>query len=102
MFCRPNFWYWESVVLVQTLGLAAAQVFATSLDAFFQLTIMVVILVVGGLALAHFHPFDQEGPQTIQVWSLIHCLCTSHLTLLGSQQPACRSQLPIFSMLRSL
>ena len=66
-FHRPNFWYWESVVLVQTLGLAAAQVFATSLDAFFQLTIMIVILVVGGFALAHFHPFGQEGPQTVQV-----------------------------------
>ena len=70
-FHRPNFWYWESVVLVQTLGLAAAQVFATSLDAFFQLTIMIVILMVGSLALAHFHPFDQEGPQTIQVC----CFC---------------------------
>ena len=54
-------------MLVQTLGLAVAQVFATSLDAFFQLTIMIVILVVGGFALAHFHPFDQEGPQAVQV-----------------------------------
>ena len=54
-------------MLAQTLGLAAAQVFASALDAFFQLTIMIVILVVGSLALAHFHPFDQEGPQTIQV-----------------------------------
>ena len=64
------------VVLAQTLGLAAAQVFATSLDAFFQLTVMIVILMVGGFALAHFHPFDQEGPQTVQVCFclLLHCM----------------------------
>jgi len=55
------------VVLVQTLGLVAAQVFASSLDGFFQLTIMLVILMAGGLALAHCHPFEQEGPQIVQV-----------------------------------
>ena len=65
--CRDNFWYWETVVLVQTLGLVAAQVFASSLDGFFQLTIMLVILVAGGLALARCHPFDQEDPQSVQV-----------------------------------
>lgn len=74
MFYRPNFWYWESVVLAQTLGLAAAQVFASALDAFFQLTIMIVILIVGSLALAYLHPFDQEGPQTVQVcYSFLAC-----------------------------
>ena len=67
VLCRDNFWYWESVVLVQTLGLVAAQVFASSLDGFFQLTIMLVILMAGGLALAHCHPFEQEGPQVVQV-----------------------------------
>ena len=65
--CRDNFWYWESVVLVQTLGLVAAQAFANSLDGSFQLTIMLVILVAGGLTLAHCHPFEQEGPQIVQV-----------------------------------
>ncbi len=54
-------------MLVQTLGLVAAQVFANALDAFFQLTIMLVILIAGSLALAHFHPFEQEGPQIVQV-----------------------------------
>lgn len=67
VLCRDNFWYWESVVLAQTLGLVAAQVFASSLDGFFQLTIMLVILVAGGLALARCHPFEQEGPQSVQV-----------------------------------
>jgi len=65
--CRDNFWYWETVVLVQTLGLVAAQVFAIALDRFFQLTITLLILVAGGLALAHCHPFEQEGPQVVQV-----------------------------------
>ena len=64
---RDNFWYWETVVLVQTLGLVAAQVFAIALDGFFQLTITLLILVTGGLALAHCHPFEQEGPQVVQV-----------------------------------
>lgn len=54
-------------MLIQTLGLAAAQVFATAVGAFFQLTIMIFLLVLGSLALAHLHPFDQEGPQTVQV-----------------------------------
>ena len=66
--CRDNFWYWETVVLVQTLGLVAAQVFANSLDGFFQLTIMLVILIACSLALARCHPFEQEGPQTVQVY----------------------------------
>jgi len=65
--CRDNFWYWETVVLVQTLGLVAAQVFAIALDGFFQLAITLLILVAGGLALAHCHPFEQEGPQFVQV-----------------------------------
>ena len=54
-------------MLVQTLGLVAAQVFAIALDGFFQLTITLLILVTGGLALAHCHPFEQEGPQVVQV-----------------------------------
>jgi len=67
VLCRDNFWYWETVVLVQTLGLVAAQVFAIALDGFFQLTITLLILVAGALALAHCHPFEQEGPQFVQV-----------------------------------
>ena len=65
--CRDKFWYWETVVLVQTLGLVAAQVFAVALDGSFQLTITLLILVTGGLALAYCHPFEQEGPQIVQV-----------------------------------
>ena len=72
MASRDNFWYWETVVLVQTLGLVAAQVFAIALDGFFQLTIALLILVAGGLALAHCHPFEQEGPQVVQVCIVMH------------------------------
>jgi len=71
VLCRDNFWYWETVVLVQTLGLVAAQVFAIALDGFFQLTITLLILVTGGLALAHCHPFEQEGPQVVQVCTVM-------------------------------
>ena len=53
--------------LVQTLGLVAAQVFGNALDAFCQLSIMLVILIVGIVALAHFQPFEQAGPQIVQV-----------------------------------
>ena len=49
------------------LGLVAAQVFAVALDGSFQLTITLLILVTGGLALAYCHPFEQEGPQIVQV-----------------------------------
>jgi hypothetical protein len=71
VLCRDNFWYWETVVLVQTLGLVAAQIFASSLDGSFQLTIMLVILVAGALALAQCHPFEQEGPQIVQVCTVM-------------------------------
>ena len=57
--CKDGFWYWETVVLVQTLGLVAAQVFANSLDGFFQLTIMLVILMAGSLAMAHCIPLSK-------------------------------------------
>ena len=67
VLCRDNFWYWETVVLVRTLGLVAAQVFAIALDGFFQLAITLLILMAGGLTLAHCHPFEQEGPQVVQV-----------------------------------
>ena len=55
------------MVLVQTLGLVAAQVFGNTLDALFQLSIMLVILIVGVVALSHFQPFEQAGPQIVQV-----------------------------------
>lgn len=65
--CRSQFWFWDSCVLLQTLALAAAQVFATSLDTYFQLTIMLMVLVVGITVLAHFHPFQEPLSQSMQV-----------------------------------
>ena len=89
-------------MLVQTLGLVAAQVFAIALDGFFQLTITLLILVTGGLALAHCHPFEQEGPQVVQVcivmpdWTrpdvTYMCLCSNEqfLYMYGSSCWAAR------------
>ncbi len=67
LLCRPRFWFWESVILTQTLGLAAAQVFATALDAFFQLTIMLVILMISLILLTHYRPFEEKAAQITQV-----------------------------------
>ena len=55
------------MILTQTLGLAAAQVFATALDAFFQLTIMLVILMISLILLAHYRPFEEKAAQITQV-----------------------------------
>lgn len=58
--CRKRFWFWDSIVLLQTLALAASQVFATSLDAYFQVTIMLMVLVIGITVLAHCQPFEER------------------------------------------
>lgn len=68
--CRAPYWFWDSVVLWQTLALTVAQVLATSLDAYFQLTIMLMILVVGLAMLAHLRPFRARQSQTIQVCTM--------------------------------
>ena len=65
--CRPELWFWDSVVLLLTLALAASQVFATALDTYFQLTIMLMILTVGVTAFAHFQPFTDDLLQRMQV-----------------------------------
>lgn len=54
-------------MLVQTLALASALVFATSLDAYFQLTIMLMVLVIGITVLAHYQPFEEGLSQSMQV-----------------------------------
>ena len=65
--CRPELWFWDTVVLLLTLALAASQVFATALDTYFQLTIMLMILTVGVTAFAHFQPFTDDLLQRMQV-----------------------------------
>ncbi|DBA90089.1 TPA: hypothetical protein ACH3X1_003408 [Trebouxia sp. C0004] len=67
---RPELWFWDSVVLLLTLALAASQVFATALDTYFQLTIMLMILMVGVTAFAHFQPFTDDLLQRMQVLGL--------------------------------
>ncbi len=70
MQCRPSFWFWESIVLVQTLAFVASQVLATSLDTYFQLTIMLMVLLVGFAVLAHLQPFESRLAQNTQVVAL--------------------------------
>ena len=55
------------MVLILTLALAASQVFATALDAYFQLTIMLMILMLGVTAFAHFRPFVDDLLQRMNV-----------------------------------
>ncbi|DBB05192.1 TPA: hypothetical protein ACH3X3_010435 [Trebouxia sp. C0006] len=74
---KPEFWYWDSVVLVQTLALATAQVSATALNTYFQLTVMLMILVVGSVALPHFHPFESSLSQRVQVLGLFTVVATA-------------------------
>lgn len=76
--CRSRIWFWDSVLLWQTLALASAQVLATSLDAYFQLTIMLAILVVGLVFLTYLRPFEAPVSQFVQVcfssfWHAAHC-----------------------------
>ena len=56
-------------MLLQTFALASAQVFALALDTYFQLTIMLMILVVGFAVLSHLRPFEAAMSQTTQVSS---------------------------------
>lgn len=81
MQCRPSFWFWESIVLVQTLAFVASQVLATSLDTYFQLTIMLMVLLVGFAVLAHLQPFEARLAQNTQVFSYkSHCyVCVLHV-----------------------
>ena len=75
---RPKYWFWDSVVLWQTLALASAQVLAVSLDAYFQLTIMLTLLVLGLAVLSHLRPCKAPLSQSIQVncspIALLQCL----------------------------
>ena len=65
--CRPRCWFWDSAVLVQTLAVTASVVLATSLDAFYQLTITLLFLVISITLLAHCHPFAAVMSQRAQV-----------------------------------
>ena len=57
--------------------IAAAQVFATSLDAYFQLTIMLMVLIIGFALLAHYQPFEDPSSQATQVSAWLHHAETS-------------------------
>lgn len=74
---------------MQTFALASAQVFALALSAYFQLMVMLMILVVGFAILAFFQPFEAPLSQNTQVCrDACHSLkcsngfCTNHTVLL--------------------
>ncbi len=74
---RPELCFWNSVVLYFTLLLTAAQVLATALNTYFQLTIMLMILMIGITALAHFQPFPDPLLQRMQVELHLRCHCST-------------------------
>ena len=61
----------------------ATQVFATALDTYFQLTVMLMILVVGSTLLQHFQPFESQRSQIIQVSPVLNEIC--HLLMRSGQ-----------------
>ena len=68
--CRKELRFWNSVVLGFTLCLAAAQVFPIAINAYFQLTIMLMVLLVDFAALTYLRPFEDDLMQGMQVSSL--------------------------------
>ncbi|KAL0046540.1 hypothetical protein WJX82_003308 [Trebouxia sp. C0006] len=74
---RRRFWFWDSIVLMQTFALASAQVFALALSAYFHLTIMLMILVVGFAILAFFQPFEAPLSQNTQFAGMLAVLVTA-------------------------
>ena len=66
--CRQGLWFWDVVVLLQTFALATALVFSTALNTYFQLSIMLLILVIGLTVLANVCPFEEAISQQVQVW----------------------------------
>lgn len=64
--CRPKLWFWNSASLYLTLALAISQVFATTLDPYFQVAIMLVVLICGLTLLAQLQPFLDPLAQQMQ------------------------------------
>ena len=60
-------WYGDIVILLQTFALTASLVFATALNTYFQLIIMLLILIVGLTVLTHVCPFEETLSQQVQV-----------------------------------
>ena len=71
LLCRKELRFWNSVVLGFTLCLAAAQVFLIAINAYFQLTIMLMVLLLDITALAYLHPFEDTLMQGMQVSLLL-------------------------------
>ena len=89
------------MVLVQTLALAASQVFATSLDSYFQLTVMLIIMIVGVTTLSHLSPFEDRLSQNVQVSAdfllcgFLFSVCTSMLVILKAPASTYGHQLSV-------
>ncbi|KAL3155043.1 hypothetical protein ABBQ38_011563 [Trebouxia sp. C0009 RCD-2024] len=66
---RNGFWFWDNVVLLTTFALAVTLVFASTLNTYFQLSIMLMIMVVDLTVLAHASPHREALSQSVQVFS---------------------------------
>lgn len=67
LLCRPRMWFWDSLVLWQTFALSLALVLATPLSSYYQLTVVLAILILGFALLSHLHPFQAALSQSVQV-----------------------------------
>lgn len=67
--CRNAYWFYDNVVLLATFALATALVFSTTLNTYYQLSIMLMIMVVDLTVLAHASPYREALSQLVQVWS---------------------------------
>ena len=54
------------------------QVFATALDTYFRLTVMLMILMLGSILLPHLQPFEDHGSQIVQVSLQLSCRLSAH------------------------
>jgi len=63
-------WFWDSLVLWQTFALALALALTTPLSSYYQLTVVLMILILGFALLSHLRPFRAALSQSAQVQPL--------------------------------
>ena len=88
--CRAHFWFWDSMVLLQTLALAASQAFATSLHTYFQFTIVLMMFVIGITVSPHYRPVEESLSQSMQV-SIPGIILLLQLDMMFSELSCCQT-----------
>lgn len=81
--CRNGFWFWDNVVLLTIFALAVTLVFASTLNTYFQLSIMLMIMVVDLTVLAHASPHREALSQFVQVRLLPNSVLSSYYSPQG-------------------